>query len=288
MVMESILVIFVVFLGVCLGSFVNALVWRVHKQAKIDESKTKDKKAAKKKYSVVTARSMCPHCRHELGALDLVPIFSWVFLRGKCRYCKAPIAAQYPIVEIIGGVFAAISYASWPYALGTTLEAAIFVLWMLLFTVLLALAVYDVRWRLLPDRLVLPATILGVAFLLAVAMSTGDWLALGHAIIAGAFFAVFFYGIFQISGGRWIGGGDVKLAFLLGLLAGSLLHVVLLLFIASVLGTLAAIVQAARSKLAISSKTEIAFGPWLLLAGIIVFLWADDILAAYARLLGVA
>ena len=286
--MEVSILLIVIFVGVCLGSFVNAFVWRVHKQAEVDASKAKDKKTAKKKYSVVTARSMCPHCRHELGALDLVPIFSWVFLRGKCRYCKAPISAQYPIVEAIGGLLAALSYIAWPYALESPLGFAAFALWLVLLTVLLALAVYDIRWRLLPDRLVLPATILGVAFVVIVAFGTGDWQGLGNAALAGAVFAAFFYGLFQISGGRWIGGGDVKLAFLLGLLAGSPLRVVLLLFIASVLGTLAALVQALLAKRAMTSKTQIAFGPWLILAGFITFLWGQGMLDAYTALLGVA
>src|SRR4051812_7602742 len=89
-----------VVLGLCFGSFVNALVWRIHEQAE-QGSKKKPNKSYIDKLSIRKGRSMCPHCRHELKALDLLPVVSWLALRGKCRYCGKPISVQYPLVELL-------------------------------------------------------------------------------------------------------------------------------------------------------------------------------------------
>ena len=94
--MDLLIVIFFV-LGVCFGSFVNALVWRIHEQ-----SKPKKKRAASdKELSVVSGRSMCPNCKHTLSTKDLLPVISWLTLGGKCRYCSKPISWQYPSVEML-------------------------------------------------------------------------------------------------------------------------------------------------------------------------------------------
>ncbi len=285
--MDIVALVVVMFVGLCFGSLVNAVVWRVHEQAKIDASKQKYKKEAKKRYSIVTARSMCPHCGHELSVLDLVPIFSWLFLRGRCRYCKAPISAQYPIVEAIGAVAAGLSYLAWPYDLDAEgiVGLAAFGLWLIVLTILLALAVYDSKFRILPDRLVVAATFFGVVMVLLLAITAGDRASLYNAAFGGIFLAGLFFVLFQVSGGRWIGGGDVKLGFLLGLLAGSLLHAVLLLFIASVLGTLYTLIAALVAKTHLSPQAEIAFGPWLIIATYVAFLWAPDIITWYSGLL---
>ena len=99
-------IIILAWLGLCAGSFVNALVWRLHEQ--------KRSKKADKKLSILNGRSMCVHCRHELTWYDLIPLFSWLLLRGKCRYCKKPISWQYPIVELATAAVFVLSYIFWP------------------------------------------------------------------------------------------------------------------------------------------------------------------------------
>jgi len=107
-----IIAVLVVF-GLALGSFVNALVWRVREQTKEGSKKKPDSKYLKK-LSVSKGRSMCPNCHHELTAKDLLPVISWLGLKGKCRYCRKSISAQYPLVELAtAGLFAA-SYLLWP------------------------------------------------------------------------------------------------------------------------------------------------------------------------------
>src|SRR5690606_6942893 len=87
-------------LGLCLGSFVNALVFRVHAQSKLKSGSKKKIGKRDVDLSVSRGRSVCIHCGHELAAKDLIPLLSWLLLRGKCRYCHRPISWQYPLVEL--------------------------------------------------------------------------------------------------------------------------------------------------------------------------------------------
>jgi prepilin signal peptidase PulO-like enzyme (type II secretory pathway) len=98
-----------VVLGLCFGSFANALVWRVHEQAGQAAKKKPDKKYLKQ-LSVAKGRSMCPNCKHELVAKDLIPVLSWLALGGKCRYCAKPISIQYPLVEVALASLFVVSY----------------------------------------------------------------------------------------------------------------------------------------------------------------------------------
>ena len=99
-------VVLLVLLGLCFGSFVNAFVWRFHMQA---SAKTK---IAKAKYSIVRGRSVCVDCKHQLASKDLLPVVSWLALKGKCRYCKKPIHWQYPLIELITARVLWYSYAN--------------------------------------------------------------------------------------------------------------------------------------------------------------------------------
>src|SRR4051794_36510302 len=86
--------------GLMVGSFVNALVWRLHEQGAGEEEPVKSAYSGET-LSITRGRSICPHCGHQLGVKDLVPLFSWLWLRGKCRYCRGTISWQYPIVELL-------------------------------------------------------------------------------------------------------------------------------------------------------------------------------------------
>ena len=275
-------VVYIVLLifGLSLGSFVNALVWRLHEQERLLEEKPKGIGTKLKKLSITRGRSMCTHCNHELAPKDLVPVFSWLWLRGKCRYCQKPINDT-PFTELALPALMLLSYVAWPYSsIGwTPLMIASFAVWSIILTCFLALAVYDTKWQLLPNKIVVPVTVFVALLVGLLAYELADWTIARDAIIAGAAFFGLFYAMYQISDERWIGGGDVKLALSLGMLAGSLLHTALLLFIASVLGLIAAlpgIVQHTRSV-----KSAIPFGPFLIAAGVIVFLWGAEIQTWY-------
>lgn len=266
--------------GLCLGSFVNALVWRLHKQAK-------QKKGPKSsKYSIATGRSMCPHCEHELAVKDLIPVASWISLRGRCRYCKKPIPDT-PLPELLLPALFVWSYITWPYADNSWNVADIvaFLLWSVLLTGFMALALYDMRWQLLPDKILMPLTVIGAGFVGSLVVVTqGTDVVLG-ALIGGAIIFGLFYGLFALSDGKWIGGGDVKMGLLLGMLAGGAFEAFLLIFTASLLGTIHIVGTSAAHRRTIGRHTKLPFGPFLLLAAVIIVLYSAAIMDWYTNLL---
>jgi prepilin signal peptidase PulO-like enzyme (type II secretory pathway) len=273
------------FLGLIFGSFVNAFVWRLREQELLMEKKKKPSKKQLADLSVLKGRSMCPDCKHELAAKDLVPVFSWIYLRGKCRYCAKPISWQYPLVEAATAVLFAISYAFWPQTLDGALAVLVFAIWLIFVVMFMALAVYDLCWYLLPDRIVFPLILLAVVEVLLVAAEASDWHVVLNAILGALAIAGTFWLLFQVSAGKWIGGGDVKLAVVLGLLAGTPLRALLVLFFSSIIGTVCSIPILLRGKKAM--KVQVPFGPFLLAATAVVVLFGTDIIDWYTlRLLG--
>lgn len=277
MVLLSIMLIAILTVfGLAFGSFVNALVWRLHQQ-----SLSKKKRiASDAELSISRGRSMCPHCKHMLAWYDLLPVISWLSLGGRCRYCKESIGWQYPLVELLTAVLFVVSYIFWPYQLSTINYQILFIAWLVALVGFVALIVYDLRWMLLPNKIVFPLTGLGVFSVLLRAMdSDKPWqviaLSLGGLMVAGGIF----YIIFQVSNGSWIGGGDVKLGFALGLFLGSPVLALLMLFFASLLGLAVAIPGIITKKSKLSSK--LPFGPFLISATIIVMLFGNRILDWY-------
>jgi prepilin signal peptidase PulO-like enzyme (type II secretory pathway) len=256
--------------GLTFGSFVNALVWRLRQQSK--------NKKAKKYLSITKGRSQCVHCGHTLAAQDLIPVFSWLSLRGRCRYCKKPISAQYPAVELLTASLFVLSYSFWPYDV-QGLYVAAFITWLVVIVVLVALLVYDARWMILPNQLVAIASGLAVALVVLLGIAGGrPGGVVVAAVSAGLLFSLF-YGLFQASKGKWIGGGDVKLAPALGLIAGTPAKTALLIFIASVIGTCISLPMLYSNKL--KKNSQIPFGPLLIVAAIIVFLFGDALINWY-------
>lgn len=277
-----IIAIYIGLVGLCLGSFVNALVWRLHEQ-----SKPKKKRAAtSKKLSITKGRSMCPHCKHELGVVDLMPVLSWLSLGGHCRYCKKPISWQYPLVELATAALFVVAYQEWGI---NSFQASIWQSGMLLIflgaiVVGAALAVYDFRWHLLPDRLVKIFAALGVAYaIFFVVGSTLNWHSILSIVCAVLVSGGLFWVLYQVSDGKWIGGGDVKLGFPLGLLLLTPLKAATMLFLASILGCLYAVIITLLGKY--KKKAHIPFGPFLLLATYIIVLYGHNILTAYQDLI---
>lgn len=270
------IIVILAVLGLCLGSFVNALVWRLHEQAKQASKPNKD---YLKQLSIAKGRSMCPHCKHDLAAKDLLPVISWLSLGGKCRYCKKSISVQYPVVEINTAALFVISYLFWPVDISGT-QTVIFGLWLLLLVGFMALLVYDLKWYLLPNRIMYPLGF--IAGLMAILMATSadnPLTTLLNTILAVAVGGGIFYLLFQVSKGKWIGGGDVKLGWLLGLVVATPARSLLLIFMASLLGCLVSLPLVASSRL--KRNSTIPFGPFLIVAAIIVQLFGASILHWY-------
>lgn len=231
--------------------------------------------------SIMRGRSMCVTCHHPLAAKDLIPILSWVLLGGRCRYCRSPISIQYPIVEALTAVLFVASYAYWPTGFNAS---GIFglIIWCFFLTAFMALAVYDLRWFLLPDRIVFPLIALALIYvLLQATIFHGGWEFASHAFAGAALLTGVFLALYVCSQGRWVGFGDVKLTIVLGLLAGSPEKAILLLFVAAMFGTLVAIPLLIKGKA--TAKTQLPFGPFLLVAAVAVSLFGTSLIHWYLR-----
>lgn len=239
--------------GLIIGSFLNALVWRL-----------------RKKRNWVKERSECTHCHHVLAPKDLIPVMSWVSLRGKCRYCHKKIDDS-PLSELGLGLLFAGSYAFWPYVLQSAGDITLFIVWLIILSIFTVLCIYDFKWFLLPDRFtyaLIPIAIVFVGLRDVLGGSAFPAACLGAVVCFGLFWV-----LFQVSQGTWIGGGDVKLAFPLGLLAGSAGGGLALIFLSSVLGTVYALPLIARNKRV--KNVQVPYGPFLIAAAILVVLFYD-------------
>ncbi len=257
------IIFFLILSGLAFGSFVNAFVWRLHSGQ-----------------DWVRGRSECSKCHHPLAVKDLVPVFSWLALRGKCRYCHKKITDN-PVAELAVPALFVISYLAWPPLSGQALFD--FVFWLIFLVGFVALAMYDLKWFLLPDVIVFPL------ICLALLQVSGDWLlydhswqqlfgpAMGVAAISGVFLV-----IYAVSKGSWIGFGDVKLGVVLGLLAGGVMEGFFVLLVASLLGTLIALPMVVSGKA--NRKSHLPFGPLLIAGTIVVQLWGSGMLDWYLGL----
>lgn len=256
------ILIVLLLIGLCFGSFINALVWRL-----------------RNKRDMVRERSECTHCHHMLAWYDLLPVVSWLMLGGKCRYCHKSIDDS-PIVELVTSGLFVLSYIAWPFE-WTEHSWIAFGLWLAAVVMLVALAVYDLKWYLLPNRLVYPLVGLGVVlsyvrFTLLEQQSVSGWLVTalgGILVIAGIYWA-----LFHISQGRWVGYGDVRLSVFIGVVLGWQ-GALLCLFLANLIGCVIILPALLAKKL--HAKSKIPFGPFLIAACIIVFLWGPVIINWY-------
>lgn len=258
--------------GLAFGSFVNALVWRLHRNENLKKSK---------KLSIINGRSICPNCKHQLAAKDLIPVLSWIWLRGSCRYCKKHISAQYPIIELFSALVFVLSYVFWPKELNDAGSWLIFITWLTSFVGLLTLLVYDARWKLLPNKIIYPTFLVAafgrIIYITGFEENKGHsllmWL-LSMVVASGVFFA-----LYTISRGKWIGYGDVRLGLITGTLLATPEKSFLMIFLASVLGLLFILPALLRGKK--SMTTQIPYGPYLIAATILVIWFGESILDWY-------
>lgn len=252
-------------LGVCLGSFANAAIWRI-----------------KVKKDIVHDRSECVHCHHKLAAIDLVPVVSWLMLGGKCRYCHKKIDDN-PLVEVGVAVYFIASYLVWPVMLSSNYAILDFSLWLLYGVGLAILFVYDLRWYLLPDKVVWPLVGLGVIDFVARGLN-GHWDASRFAVegvLAVAIISGLYYLLYAISRGKWVGLGDIKLGLFMGLALGWEGAIVALL-LANVIGCLVVIPGLIMGKL--RRDSQVPFGPFLIAGFVIAGIYGQQLADWYLNL----
>ncbi|MBX9565206.1 prepilin peptidase [Aeromonas hydrophila] len=222
------------------------------------------------RYNLMVPRSACPHCGHTITAIENIPLLSWLWLKGRCRECQAPISARYPLVELLTSLLSLIVAASFPPGWG--LLAALLLTW-----VLVALTFIDLDKMLLPDQLTLPLLWGGLLFNLA-----GGFAPLADAVIgamAGYLVLWSLYWAFKLlTGKEGMGYGDFKLLAALGAWLGwQALPIVLLL--SSLVGAFIGIgLILLRNH---HQNKPIPFGPYLAIAGWIALLWGDTITRWY-------
>ena len=250
MLAEMILLYIIVFVyGIVIGSFVNVLICRLPEHE-----------------NIATERSHCMSCGHKLRWYDLVPLFSWLFLRGKCRYCGARISAQYPIVEAVNGF----GYVLILFANGISLSS---ILYMLCFSILTAIAVIDWRTYEIPVGLNIAILALGVAGTIA------DYRNVWYHLIGMVSVSGFLLLLYIVTRGRGIGGGDIKLMGAAGLLLGWK-HIIFALVIGCVIGSVIHIIL-----MKVKGKDRVlAFGPYLAVGLFAVMIWGSQMIDWYAGL----
>jgi len=247
---------FIFIFGLLIGSFLNCVIYRLEKEE-----------------SFVSGRSYCPYCKKTLKAMDLIPILSFLALRGKCRYCQKKISRQYPLVESGTAFLFVLVFQHFENSLnflGIIFYSAIFCFLIIVF-------VYDLKHFLIPDKIIFPAIVLALIY------NFFDFNNLLFNFFPSAFGAlIFFLIIFLISKGKWLGFGDVKLVFLLGLFLG-FPNILVALFLSFTIGAIIGIgLIVLKSK---NLKSEVPFAPFLVLGSLIAFFWGEKILSWYLSLI---
>ncbi|MDD5711043.1 MAG: prepilin peptidase [Candidatus Colwellbacteria bacterium] len=284
MIWDTVLFLFI--LGAATGSFLNVLASRYSERSGF-------KKA-------LHGRSHCDHCRRRLRWYELIPVFSFIFLRGRCRSCKKRIPALYTAVEVLASLLAVFV----PLKIGLTPLA---LTWTLVFWLLLLISLIDLRLKIIPDSLVVFVALLGAVNLVYRYLTglAGSYVTtigldlLGHysmvlklgpsplmnhlaAVMAGL---VLFGGIYLLTRGRAMGLGDVKLAGALGLLV-AWPDIIVVLIVPFLMGTLIGLPMMWLKKM--NLKSSIPFGPFIALGVLLTFFFGYDIVNAYFGLLNLA
>ena len=234
--------------GIVIGSFLNVLIFRIPKKENIVQS------------------SHCMNCGRKLGWRDMVPVFSYIILRGRCRQCGARISIQYPLIEALNGVLYVIVFM----ANGFTFSS---VLYCLMTSALIVIAVIDERTYQIPVSQNLFLGLLGII------MTVYDFRHILSHIIGAVIVSLFLYGLYYFSSGKAIGGGDIKLMAYAGLLLGAIFAFILACILGSVIHTI---------RMKVSKRNNLlALGPYLSAGIFIAALWGSRFWTWYLGMMGI-
>ena len=250
--LPTILLYIIVFLyGIVIGSFLNVVIYRVPK-----------------KENIVSTRSHCMNCGYQLKWYDLIPLFSWIFLGGKCRNCGERISVQYPIIEAANGILYLIVF----WKCGMSVDS---LLYCLLFSALLALSVIDFRTYEIPLGINIFILALG---LIRVATDFSHVMDYGIGFLC---VSVFLLLVYLLTKGRGIGGGDVKLMAVCGLLLGWK-QILLAFLLGCIIGSVCHLL---RMRFA-GAERMLAMGPYLSIGVAIAALWGNTLIDWYLHWIG--
>ncbi len=268
-------------LGSAIGSFLSVVIYRLQANKK----------------GILTGNSMCPACKKKLKWRHLFPVLSWIFLRGKCAYCNKRISVHYLLLEFLTGALFLISFLHWNFII--TIPSlvnsqffnyiidwrtlSILAFYLVEFSFLMAIFFFDLRHKEIPDKLSLPAIAIAIAGIISFnpVMQTVINMLIGGGIIFLFFFLQYFF-----SKGTWIGGGDLRLGALMGILLSwttgifsGWMIAILALLIAYLLGGVLSLILIAAKK--IHRKSTIPFGPFLIIGTVTSIFLGQEILNWY-------
>ena len=248
---------FIFLFGLCIGSFLNVCIYRLP----VSES-------------IAHPRSRCQACGQQIAVYDNIPLFSYLWLKGRCRHCGVKIGLRYPIVEILGGLFALATFLKF----GLSLEALIY---FIFFACLLVVTFIDLDHRIIPDVITLPGIPLFFAASFALPTLAYQDALLGILIGGGSLYLVaWVYSMITKKDG--MGGGDIKLLAMMGALVGWQ-GVIFTIFVSSLIGTLAGLGVMLRSRKGM--RLAVPFGPFLSIGGITYIFFGTQLIHWYVNLL---
>lgn len=242
------IIIVILLAGLVVGSFLNVVI------ARLPELK-----------DILTGRSQCPKCRQPLKWYELIPIFSYVLLAGRCRYCREKISWQYPAVEITTALLFVASYLKFGLSIS-------FWFYLAFLAILIIIFVYDLKTMYIPDLLVWLGIILTIVFLLLSRQQLVS--SIYGALAIGGLLGL----LVLISRGKWMGAGDVKLGILIGLLSPWPIALVTLFSAFLIGGITGGILIIFKQK---TLKQTVPFSPFLITGWLIAFFWGQKIIEFY-------
>ena len=287
-------------IGAVFGSFSVAQVWRLRASQLQDEKSAGEKIDStewKKLHSLVSKkvkndRSHCLNCGYQLKWFDLIPIVSWISLGGKCRKCRSKIGALEFISEILMFVlFAIIFFVFNPVSNGSVSILATFrlVVLFLAFVPLAIMFIYDMKWSLLPTKIIWIFNCLAFIYWISgfVGVRGGfNFISAINFVISMSMFPLIYFVLAKVSKEQWVGGGDWILAVGLVLILPNLpVFAIFLLFLSNVIGLLFAVFQSILRFRKVKRGTQIPFGPAMILAALILLIFQQHILANFAILM---
>jgi len=261
--MDILIFVFIFLLGTIIGSFLNVVIFRFNTGK-----------------AITKGRSICMTCSRTLRWYELIPVLSYLFQLGKCRRCAEKISHQYPIVEFVTGlIFVLIAYHFIPALFfAPFLYLFLVTFYVFIFSILIVISVYDIRHKVIPDKLVVIFIITSFLSLFINHFGIGPLFILPSIpfVIAGPVLALPFAFLWLVSKGKWMGLGDAKLMLGIGWMLGlsiGLASIILAFWIGAIVSL--SIMFFTLKK--ISMKTEIPFAPFLIIGALIAFLFSLNI-----------
>lgn len=266
--------------GLAIGSFLNVVIYRLpvmmerHWQGQCQEllNKKPATSISSERFDLVIPRSRCPHCGHAITALENIPLFSFLWLRGKCAACRKSISWRYPAIELLSGILSA--WVAWHFGFNLMALGGLVLTWSLI-----ALTFIDYDHQLLPDDITLPLLWIGLLFNVANVFAPLSSAVIGA--VTGYTFLWIVYQLFKlVTGKEGMGYGDFKLLAVLGAWLGWQnlpLTILLASFVGAIIGIFSIIF------LGHDRRVAIPFGPFLCVAGWVALMWGDTLTRFYLQ-----